>query len=346
MSQVVETEHRPFITVIITAHDIRRKLLLKDAVISCIEQSIARPFYEIIVVKNYKDAELDNFIEGLNIRQLFKENASIGESLNAGIEAASGKIISFLDDDDIFLPNKLQTVYNNFKANDKLVFFHNFRSIFGGNDGFESSLDCSEESSILHCLLAPSDFEKISFHKLMEQHGIMSCISIRKDSIESYLQYLKHLTTEQDTFFFFLSLLSGGRLMFSREKLTKYRTGESVTRLVSDFESYWKRLNYIHSGDEYILSLWQDLFAHHALKSKIDNYISAKRLHISLMNPRRNKNVFHIAKSAALLRAVPESERTYLMFALALHTISPQLFRKITYMAHIRDMKKLGLIGD
>jgi hypothetical protein len=50
------------------------------------------------------------------IRPLFKENGGVASALNAAFASSSGDIISFLDADDLFAPDKLERVVRAFEA--------------------------------------------------------------------------------------------------------------------------------------------------------------------------------------------------------------------------------------
>ncbi|AAT42890.1 glycosyltransferase [Picrophilus oshimae] len=101
-----------FISVIITAYN--RKEFLLDAVKSALNQTLSKEKYEIIVIKNYNDDNIDEFLNKNNIKNIIMDG-TIGEYLYKGINESKGDIISFLDDDDLFFNNKLEYVYNLFK---------------------------------------------------------------------------------------------------------------------------------------------------------------------------------------------------------------------------------------
>ncbi|MGC8544043.1 MAG: glycosyltransferase, partial [Vulcanisaeta sp.] len=52
---------KPFISVVITAYN--RREFLKYAVKSVINQTLDKSLYEIIVVKNFRDPEVDHVVE-------------------------------------------------------------------------------------------------------------------------------------------------------------------------------------------------------------------------------------------------------------------------------------------
>ncbi len=66
----------PFISVIITAYN--RREFLKHAVRSVLNQTLDKGLYEIIVVKNFKDPEVDRLIEQSRGKVIELDTASIG----------------------------------------------------------------------------------------------------------------------------------------------------------------------------------------------------------------------------------------------------------------------------
>ena len=113
----------PYISVIITAYN--RKTYLLDAINSVINQTLDKKYYEIIVIKNYNDSKIDEFINKNNIINIFSRDNSLSGKIYEAIKIANGDIISFLEDDDLFLPTKLKEIYDNFIDTPNLVYYHN-----------------------------------------------------------------------------------------------------------------------------------------------------------------------------------------------------------------------------
>ena len=121
MGDHIPHEEEPYISIIVTAHD--RKEYLRYAIQSAIDQRLEKRLYEIVVVKNFDNKELDELIEENGIESLkAKKDSTIGEDLAAGIENSKGEVLCFLDDDDAFLPNKLKVVFDIFKNDDEIVY--------------------------------------------------------------------------------------------------------------------------------------------------------------------------------------------------------------------------------
>ncbi|MEM3811936.1 MAG: glycosyltransferase [Thermoplasmata archaeon] len=71
-----------YISVIITAYN--RKEYLLDAIKSVINQTLNRGFYEIIVVKNFHDKDIDNYITENKVKEINMEG-TVREFLRAAI---------------------------------------------------------------------------------------------------------------------------------------------------------------------------------------------------------------------------------------------------------------------
>ena len=87
-------------------------------------QDISRDVYEVIVVKNFEDQELDEFIDSNGFRRILAGNDPVGIFLSIGVEEAKGEIVSFLEDDDIFTHDKISWIVRVFE-NQKVVYYHN-----------------------------------------------------------------------------------------------------------------------------------------------------------------------------------------------------------------------------
>lgn len=217
----------PYISVIITVHD--RKEFIKEAIYSVINQTLNRALYEIIVVKNFDDQEIDKIILEENIINIkVKVHSLIGDDLSRAIEKAKGDVIAFLDDDDLFMDNKLEIVYRTFMEQKNLVYFHN-DEYFIDDNGNQAKfwLNNGNEDLILKDIKSFSEMWKLQKEGLVFN---MSSISIKRNKIIEYLRQLEEINTNQDDFMFLVSTLENdGIIMLSGEKLTKYRLHNSAS---------------------------------------------------------------------------------------------------------------------
>lgn len=103
------------IAVVIIAHN--RKQFLMDAVVSALRQTLNPLIYEIVVIKNFIDSDLDkriielSEIYGVNVNILFSSSERLGEKIIRAVDVSSGSQIVFLEDDDLFTEKKLEKVH-------------------------------------------------------------------------------------------------------------------------------------------------------------------------------------------------------------------------------------------
>ncbi len=100
------------VSVVIPTHNRDENTLLR-AVNSCIEQTL-KPF-EIVVVDDVCNKRVKEFVENIdfyNIKYVENKEQGASSSRNIGAKYAEGNYIAFLDDDDIWLPEKLELQVN------------------------------------------------------------------------------------------------------------------------------------------------------------------------------------------------------------------------------------------
>lgn len=115
-----ETDNNPLVSVIVPTYN--RPDMLKVAIQSIQDQVFQN--YEIIVV-NDAGQDVSSVVQAFNSRKIVYLSHEINKGLaatrNTGIRAAKGKYIAYLDDDDIYYPEHIDTLVtflesNNFKV--------------------------------------------------------------------------------------------------------------------------------------------------------------------------------------------------------------------------------------
>jgi glycosyltransferase involved in cell wall biosynthesis len=97
------------------------KQYIREAIESVLDQS--HPALEIIVVDDGSDERIDALVDDLieshsrPIRYTHQKNAGLGAARNTGIAAASGEYIAFLDADDYWANDRLESQLAAFRAN-------------------------------------------------------------------------------------------------------------------------------------------------------------------------------------------------------------------------------------
>ena len=246
----------PYISVIVTAYN--RKKYLPEALRSLERQTLDKGRFEV-VVKNFEDPVSDSIIRRNGWRWVYSDEKSLGPFTLAGIEEARGEVIAFLDDDDMYLENKLSVVYDKFKNLRDLLYLHH------------AFYDVDETGKIIR--RHPADINKDLYVKdelkrdprlrvpltqatffIYDAIGYSSTIAVRREPIETYLKpLLKRVLFVPDSALFVLSLISNGDLLLLSEPLVLRRLhGENVSFGMNVYAR--KRLRYKWSIDHKFLT--------------------------------------------------------------------------------------------
>lgn len=238
-----------YITVILTAYN--RKQFLGDALNSVLRQTIPKELVQIIVIKNFIDEDLDKLIKENDGESIIVDECPVGMMLKEALEKSKGEVVSFLDDDDIFVPNKLEVILSYFKTIPDLIYFHNSQKKFSKQTEIPDILNTLKinvtETPIIFStgkyfskrltkLLPVYEWRKFFFN--------LSSISIRKEYYKQFLNSLENITGHTDDFFFFNALNNNLslKMIFSSEILTFYRLHNSTSQISNSDSSNLKKI--------------------------------------------------------------------------------------------------------
>ena len=222
----------PYISVVIIAYD--RKEFILEAVKSVIDQTLERSKYEIIVVKNYLDPEIDKFLKENDVFNIYTDEKPLGAKLAYGIEKSMGEVVSFLEDDDIYLPFKLREVYEVFQENKDVVYFKHSIVEARNVDGVLSETIAKQKMTQLRKIFPVLKLITIKRIYNVQNYGVgnTSSISIKKNYYLKFHTIFQRLNYLADVLFFFLSLLIVNehvKLCFQTAPLSIYRIHDSWT---------------------------------------------------------------------------------------------------------------------
>lgn len=268
------------VSILITAYN--RKEYLLSAIQSALNQDFEKSNYEIIVVKNFEDNEIDKYISSHGVKSIISNHEEVGLMLADGIENCKGDVICFLDDDDIFTERKLSTIYKIFSYDSEVTYVHN-QQVFIDVYGDERPEYISKKK-----IPRPSTFENTSFKnvlKISREFEILpdylwfnlSSVSIRRNVIIFYLSYLANLKGHTDDFLFFsaFSFQKKSRLVILIDALTKYRNHSSATNVFKKISSNERRkrrakmYTFFADSTRLIISMVKDESAKKYLKSRL-----------------------------------------------------------------------------
>jgi glycosyltransferase involved in cell wall biosynthesis len=219
-------EGDPFCSVIVNAYT-RREFVL-EALGSVINQNVPRESYEIVLISNFNIDE--NFIKQHGIKFIFSDIREVGMRISLALEHCRGEVVCFIDDDDVWCPNKLNWVYSIFKSEPRLCYYHNNLSTIDDNGvSIVHSIHRNAIMKIEKIKRVTLSSDTLTYNEIRKVVKLASdfnssCISIRKSLLLPYREYLKRISLSVDTFYFYASLLTkNSTILIDSEKLTKYR---------------------------------------------------------------------------------------------------------------------------
>ena len=220
---------RPDISVIITAYN--RTKFLEYSIDSVLQQNLKEIKIEIIVISNF-DFTFNFNIGDVKFKKIVMEG-TIGQFLHEGIKEASGDLVAFLDDDDLWEKHKLTRVIEAFSDKDT-AFYHNMHSYIDSQGKpivYRRKVEKNNLNSFTTELVFNPSFNTGALKTAIEMRADfnLSCIAVRKSLVIKYKDILKLITGSTDGFFFWTAVISQGYLFIDNLRLTHYRVHDLNT---------------------------------------------------------------------------------------------------------------------
>ncbi|MFZ0699484.1 MAG: glycosyltransferase family 2 protein [Thermoplasmata archaeon] len=213
----------PFISVILPAFN--RREFVRDAVASVLGQTLPRSEYELIVIKNFDEPEVDGLGGRPGVKLLWDDSPALGTMLLKAIEASAGQVVSFLDDDDQFEPDKLSRIARLFRDDPMLTFVHD--SIVAVDRLGHPIPDWDRIRAPLKVSFSvKSAAERRAKTPEFFRHGSnvnLSAMSVRISLIRAVADRFRRVHASPDIFVFFAALANEGCLWIEKDSLTRYR---------------------------------------------------------------------------------------------------------------------------
>ncbi len=316
----------PVISVVIMAHD--RKQYLARAIKSASNQTLDRGLYEIIVIKNFEDEEIEDLSKKVGAHSIFTEKKNIGDKIALGVSLSKGDLIAFLEDDDWFSKNRLEIIMNRFKENE-LCYFHN-----SPEEVDESGTVVIDRSRKLKRdeIVRASNNNTLKFE--WYSSGI-SNIAIKTDVLMRYLEPLKRMSFALDVFMLFVAIDSGRNMFFDRRKLTStmiHTKSESNLEGRSSDEFFKKKATSARRNLQDFITM-QSCFNAPLLKKRANWSISHYKAVIHLAAPEDQESKLRAYDYVNLLNEGFHHDRSALalFLTLFLQRIFPRLTRELYF---------------
>jgi hypothetical protein len=234
----------PRFSIILPAYS--RRAFLVGAVRSVLSQRGDPAECEVIVVKNFLDAEVDGFLESEGVQVLDSGSGTYGVMIAMAVRACRGEVVAILEDDDLFDAGKMARLREVFNGSLSVSFYHNdYREIdelgaAKSPSGQRQEIDRRVGSRGVE-IFAEEDklgaFDRMG-DSVAEAH--VSCLALPRSTLLRVLPFLEPVNIGGDFFLFFVGLASEGAVVIDPSKLTLYRRhpANSSRALDSDPGSY------------------------------------------------------------------------------------------------------------
>lgn len=297
-----------FLSALIASH---RRPIVIEAIKSVLNQDLDMDKYEILVVADTRLNELREFENNTRVKIIYSDRDDPGGKWAEAIEASKGEVLCFLDDDDMWVSNKLSYVKKKFDQDDLLGYFHNgHKSVdFSGNiiPDYKELRHYYAVQKIQEYSELPVKRGSVNFQHLASLGAPFnsSCISIRRSLVVPYLDYLSRGKWMVDYFWFYAFAVSLTRILIEDIPLTLYRRRPDIRG---------ERLNNMENGREQKIEIYRRYLSSHEIYKDMGNgleistyfhWIIAK---IKIMLTIYSTTDFHVEKKgiiSELIRNMP-----------------------------------------
>jgi glycosyltransferase involved in cell wall biosynthesis len=230
--------------------DYKRKKYILDALKSIKNQKgIDLNDIEVIVVKYYQDEKIDNYIKenfpNYKIINLDPNDPDhyVGRNYSEGIKASSSNLIFLLDDDDMFVENKMSRIFEvveKIKNYDEYMIIHRLIPID------ENGNIIKENKSIIRKIL-----DRISYITPLNN----SCIILYIKDKNNLVDYLMNIRFSVDVALIYYFKAKGAYIELDKKLTYNRRHSENTSSqfdknklemLFNDYEYIYEKLGYLY----------------------------------------------------------------------------------------------------
>lgn len=326
-----------FITLIIVAQG--RKEFLRFAINSALNQTIGRHSYEIIVVKDFQDQEIEEMIEENGIMGITVDPAAREKLSRVAVKKSKGNILCFLDDDDLYLENRLEKIREIF--NDPRIGYYHNSVIMVNEAGFPTKGLKRVQAETPIIARKSGDMEGLISDMLRVGGSFnISSIAVRRNLVFQFMDYYEKLPLSLDLFLFYAAVISDFDLYIDDAKLSYYRVHKSVSNTIGSYEEF-------NEKREWFLKL---LVEDHVLISEmVKGTVAEKYALAELSEAKLRFDLFRQTNDGKpaikdylrmLTRVLPNKQRYHLELILLsiLSRVWPEKIRKMVYNRYMKEV--------
>ena len=273
----MQIEQSPLFSIVICNHD--RKQYIRNAVDSALAQDFPKDLFEIIVVKNYYDDEIDDYLVKHNILSVFTDDAFLPQKMVRGVQNSKGRYICFLDDDDLFAAGKLKRIATFIEKHGEISFYHDSFFIINEMGKVNRKIQSNATPSIQE-LDGPDEIMKIMPYLLrhkIDWYASMMCIN--KEIVKDKASILESAIASADRLLFLIGISNGGVVILDNERNTYYRLHQSLTTKFLPFAEFMKSRENFYNNSLYSFKASYNLFANNYAFTVLDMFV----VHESIM---------------------------------------------------------------
>ena len=216
----------PLISVIVPVYNVEKYLP------DCIDSILAQTYQnlEIILIDDGSPDNCGKICDGYaekdsRIKVIHKENGGVSSARNAGLDAASGEYVGFVDSDDIIAPTMYEELYGELLRTDSDVSICKMRRV-------RSDLDCTPASNENIKRIEMTREEAISEMIIIRAFSGSLCNKLFKAELVQDMRLDESIAAAEDLLFATQIILNAKKVIFFSKELYYYfvRQG-SATRI-------------------------------------------------------------------------------------------------------------------
>lgn len=320
--------HYTPITVILTTHN--KGAYVLNALESIRQQTLDQELFEVLVVGDQDYDDLETKINEYKYRYIKTKDQSFHGKIRTGVLESKGEILTFLEDDDLYSNDRLETIFRVFAESSDLTYYHNSHiPINNQGEKLQKTLYSNPGKSFV--IMPGNDYkEQLKEISTYSPDFNTSSMAIKRSIFLDAIEYFDKTTAAVDNFIFYCSARVEGKMIIDSHKLTFYRIHPSQTLKNEEYETFMKKRD----------SKAYNLFASYRVISEMTKDTAAEELWTEeFLIFKSHFGIFEAANGDK--RFLPEPLETFLLFKNAIMTKRKFLFLLVIWIYLFRFAPRL-----